>query len=179
MDETVEARLVCESRKGSRESFGELLDHYQKPVFNVAYRILSNYEDAKDVTQNVFLKAFESLQDFDSKHRFFSWIYRIAVNEAINLRKSRKRFEAVEESTAKERNTPENLLSETELSQVIQAALMSVGSEYRIVIVLKHFNDCSYRDIGEILEIPEKTVKSRLFTARNLLKDVLSRKGIL
>lgn len=179
MDETEDLKLVRESRQGSRESFERLLIRYEKPIFNAAYRVLHDYEDAKDVTQNVFLKAFENLEHFDPKHRFFSWIYRIALNESINLCKSRRRFEAAEDTRVEERNTPENLLSRTELGGVVQAALMSIGFEYRVVIVLRHFNDCSYQEISEILEIPEKTVKSRLFTARTLLRDILSKRGIL
>jgi RNA polymerase sigma-70 factor, ECF subfamily len=179
MDDIEDAKLVCESRQGNRESFERLLNRYEKPIFNAAYRVLHDYEDAKDVTQNVFLKAFENLEHFDSKYRFFSWIYRIAVNESINLCKSRRRLGAAEDTRVEERNTPENLLSRREQSGVVQAALMSLGFEYRMVIVLRHFNECSYREMSEILEISEKTVKSRLFTARGLLREILSEKGIL
>jgi len=179
MDDTEDLRLVRESRQGSRESFERLLIRYEKAVFNAAYRILHDYEDAKDVTQSVFLKAFENLEYFDPKHRFFSWIYRIALNESINLCKSRTRFEAAEDIGVEEQNTPEKVLSKTELSRVVETALLSLGFEYRVVIVLRHFNDCSYREMSEILEIPEKTVKSRLFTARALLRDILCRRGIL
>jgi len=179
MDDTEDLRLVRESRQGSRESFERLLIRYEKAVFNAAYRILHDYEDAKDVTQSVFLKAFENLEYFDPKHRFFSWIYRIALNESINLCKSKTRFEAAEDIGVEEQNTPEKVLSKTELSRVVETALLSLGFEYRVVIVLRHFNDCSYREMSEILEIPEKTVKSRLFTARALLRDILCRRGIL
>lgn len=179
MDDAEDARLVYESRQGSRESFERLLIRYEKPIFNAAYRVLHDYEDAKDVTQNVFLKAFENLERFDSKHRFFSWIYRIALNESINLCKSRRRWDAAEDTKVEERNTPEKLLSRKELSGVVQAALMSLEFEYRVVIVLRHFNDCSYQEMGEILEMEEKTVKSRLYTARTLLREILSGKGVL
>jgi len=179
MDDIEDAKLVFESRQGNRESFGRLLNRYEKPIFNAAYRVLHDYEDAKDITQNVFLKAFENLDQFDSKHRFFSWIYRIAVNESINLCQSRKPLGAAEDTRVEERNTPEKLLSRKELSAVIQAALMSLGFAYRMVIVLRHFSECSYREMSEILEIPEKTVKSRLFTARGLLREILSERGIL
>ena len=179
MDETEDLKLVSASRQGSRDSFERLIVRYEKAIFNAAYRILHDYEDAKDVTQNVFLKAFENLGNFNDKHRFFSWIYRIALNESINLCKSRRRFEGAEDIRLEESNTPERLLHKTELEGVVQAALMSLGFEYRVVIVLRHFNDCGYREISEILEIPEKTVKSRLFTARTLLREALSRRGLL
>jgi len=179
MDESDVVRLVSESQQGSKESFEKLLILYEKPVFNAAYRILNDYEDARDVTQNVFLKAYENLDRFNSKYRFFSWIYRITVNEAINARGAKRPLENIEDAKLKETSTPERVLSRSELNDVIQAALMSLGIDYRAVIVLRHFLDCSYSDIGEILEIPEKTVKSRLFTARSLLRKSLSRKGVL
>ena len=178
MDDNEDLKLVQESRQGSRESFERLLIRYEKAIFNAAYRILRDYEDAKDVTQNVFVKAFQNLDHFDAKHRFFSWIYRIALNESINLCKSRRRLETAEDTRVEE-NTPEKLMSRTELGGVVEAALMSLGFEYRVVIVLRHFNDCNYQEMSEILEIPEKTVKSRLFTARGLLRDILSQRGIL
>jgi RNA polymerase sigma-70 factor, ECF subfamily len=178
MDDNEDLKLVQESRQGSRESFERLLIRYEKAIFNAAYRILHDYEDAKDVTQNVFVKAFQNLEHFDPKHRFFSWIYRIALNESINLCKSRRRLEAAEDTRVEE-DTPEKLMRRTELGGVVEAALMSLGFEYRVVIVLRHFNDCNYQEMSEILEIPEKTVKSRLFTARTLLRQILSVKGVL
>ena len=178
MDDNEDLKLVQECRQGSRESFERLLIRYEKAIFNAAYRILHDYDDAKDVTQNVFLKAFQNLEHFDAKRRFFSWIYRIALNESINLCKSRRRFDAAEDTQVDE-NTPEKLMSRTELGGVVQAGLMSLGFEHRVVIVLRHFNDCNYQEMSEILEIPEKRVKSRLFTARALLRDILGKRGIL
>lgn len=179
MNDNEDLKLVQESRQGSRESFERLILRYEKSIFNAAYRILHDYEDAKDVTQNVFLKAFQNLEHFNAKCRFFSWIYRIALNESINLYKSRRRFNSHEDTRVEVGNTPENLLSRKEIGGVVEAALMSLAFDYRVVIVLRHFNDFSYQEIGEILETPEKTVKSRLFTARALLRDILCKRGIL
>lgn len=182
MDDSEDLRLVYESREGSRDSFERLLLRHERAIFNAAYRILRDYEDAKDVTQNVFLKAFQNLEHFNAKHRFFSWIYRIALNESINLCKSRRRFNDAndaEDTRSEVRNTPESLLSRKELGEAVQSALMSLEFEYRVLIVLRHFNHFSYQEMGEILELPEKTVKSRLFTARTLLRGILSGKGVL
>lgn len=179
MDESEVARLVLESRQGSAEAFEGLVSVYQKPIFNVAYRILNDYEDARDVTQNVFLKVYENLERYDKKYRFFSWIYRIAVNESVNLRAAKRSQENIDHAKIKESHTPEKALNQRELDESIQSALMSLGIDYRIVIVLRHFNHCSYKDMSEILEIPEKTVKSRLFTARSLLRESLSGMGVL
>ncbi len=179
MNDAEDMKLVLRAKQGDRESFEKLVVRYEKAIFNATYRVLHDYEDAKDVTQNVFLKAFENIAYFDGNYRFFSWIYRIAVNEAINFGKSRKRLVAGEDNRVEENNTPDKLLRRAELDKVVQASLMSLEFEYRVVIVLRHFNDCDYREISEILEIPEKTVKSRLFTARTLLRESLSKKGIL
>lgn len=178
MDDNEDLKLVSEARQGSRDSFERLLLRYERPIFNAAYRILHDYEDAKDVTQNVFLKAFQNLEQFNARHRFFSWVYRIALNESINLSKSRRRFNGAEDTGIEVRDTPENLLSRKELGELVQAALMSLEFEYRVLIVLRHFNHRSYQEMGEILELPEKTVKSRLFTARTLLREILSGKGV-
>ncbi|HLZ13652.1 MAG TPA: sigma-70 family RNA polymerase sigma factor [Candidatus Acidoferrum sp.] len=178
MDDNEDLKLVEEARQGSRASFERLIIRYERAIYNAAYRMVHDPEDAKDVAQNVFLKAFQNLERFDTKHRFFSWIYRIALNESINLCKSRRRFESAEDARVEE-NTPEKLLRRVELGDGVQAALLSLASEYRAVIVLRHFNDCNYEEMSEILEIPEKTVKSRLFTARALLRNVLTKRGML
>src|SRR5258708_13571018 len=109
MDDNEDLKLVEESRQGRRESFERLLIRYEKAIFNSAYRILHDYEDAKDVTQNVFLKAFQNLDRFDGKYRFFSWIYRISLNESINLCKSRRRLTPAEDTRVEE-ITPEYLI---------------------------------------------------------------------
>ena len=173
MDDAEDAALVHESLQGNRESFERLLNRYEKPIFNTAYRVLHDYEDAKDVTQNVFLKAFENLARFDSKYRFFSWICRIAINESINLCKRRKRFEGVENEISNNGDTPEHLLSRTELNGIVQAALMSLGFEYRVVVVLRHFNDYSYREMSEVLGITEGNVGVRLNRIRKQLAEML------
>jgi len=179
MDESQESQLVGEAIRGSRAAFAALLERYEKPVFNAAFRILGDFEDARDVTQSTFLKAYENLETFDEKYRFFSWIYRIAINEALNLRKTRDRLEVIEDLVAEEHDNPESAAYQTELNQSVHEGLMKLGLDYRMVIVLKHFNDFNYRDISEVLGIPEKTVKSRLFTARSILQEDLSKRGIL
>lgn len=179
MDENEDLQLVSEAQQGNRDSFERLLLRYEKPIYNAAFRMLRNSEDAKDVTQNVFLKAFQNLGNFDKKHRFFSWIYRIALNESINLAKTKGRFDGVEENSVEERRTPESLLRSKQLSEVVLAAVGALEFEYKAVIVLRHFQDCSYEEMSEILQLPEKTVKSRLFTARSLLRKILTGKGAI
>ena len=164
--------------KGDRQAFEELLVRYQKPVYNAAYRMLNNADDARDVTQTVFLKVFENLDQYDPSHRFFSWVYRIALNESINWLKKASRQQQLDHDTADSGDGPEQMASDAQLGEGMQAALMMIKSEYRAVIILKHVLGCSYVEIGDVLDIPEKTVKSRLYTARQLLQERLSEQGL-
>lgn len=177
MSKPDDTRLIERCIKGDRKAFETLLIQYEKPVFNAAYRMLNNKEDASDVTQTVFLKVYESLDSFDPSRRFFSWVYRIALNESINVLGKQKRLEPLQHEPADDDKSPEQEVASAELSAEIQAALMTVKTDYRTVVILKHFLGCSYMEISEVLEIPEKTVKSRLYSARQMLRDTLTRSG--
>jgi RNA polymerase sigma-70 factor (ECF subfamily) len=177
MSKPDDTRLIERCIKGDRKAFETLLIQYEKPVFNAAYRMLNNKEDASDVTQTVFLKVYESLDSFDPSRRFFSWVYRIALNESINVLGKQKRLEPLQHEPADDGKSPEQEVASAELSAEIQAALMTVNTDYRTVVILKHFLGCSYMEISEVLEIPEKTVKSRLYSARQMLRDTLTRSG--
>ncbi len=174
-----DAVLVTECMAGNERAFETLVRKYQKPIYNLALRVVRDPEDAEDIVQTVFIKAYEKLSSFDRSRQFFSWIYRIAVNESINFSKQRKRLEEYESGvTAVNSLTPEKSYHDQELSQRIGRAISLLKMDYRLVLVLKHYHDMSYQEIGDILQIPEKTVKSRLFTARQLLKEILEKEGI-
>jgi RNA polymerase sigma-70 factor (ECF subfamily) len=164
--------------KGDRQAFEGLLVKYEKPVYNAAFRMLHSPEDARDVTQTVFLKVYEHLDSYDPKYKFFSWIYRIALNESVNCLKKQSRLDALDNDPVSESDGPEEDTGNEQLESGIQAALMTIKPEYRTVIILKHFVDCSYQEISQILAIPEKKVKSRLYTGRQLLKDALDKRGL-
>jgi RNA polymerase sigma-70 factor (ECF subfamily) len=132
-----------------------------------------------DATQATFVKAYESLHLFDPSRRFFSWIYRILLNESLNTVKSRKRLSALDESITVEAKNPEERYDERETGRRVQAALMDLKTDHRVVIVLKHYQDMSYREMSEVIGVPEKTIKSRLFSARQQLKGILLRRGIV
>ena len=151
----------------------QLVSQYQRPVFNAAYRILGDMDDAADATQTVFLKVFEHIADYDQKHKFFSWVYRIAINESLNQVKKRRLQEPLDDGQASPWQGPAETLDTKRLCKRVQAALMLLNDDYRTVVVLKHISGCSYQQIGEILQLPEKTVKSRLYSARQLLKKTL------
>ena len=178
MSNNRDLELIEQCKRGDRQAFGQLLGEYERPVYNAAYRIVGNPDDAADVTQAVFLKVFERLEQYDPKYRFFSWIYRIAINESINhINRSRKQQPLDDNEIAQTRG-PEDMVQAGDVSRGIQDGLMGLQENYRVVVVLRHFSDCSYRQIGDILHIPEKTVKSRLYSARQIMKETLQAKGI-
>ena len=178
MGSETDRELIQNCMNGDRQAIEGLLAKYEKPVFNAAYRMLSNPEDARDVTQTVFLKVIENLASYNPQYRFFSWIYRIALNESINCLKKQNRLDALDREPEAPTENPEEATGSEQMSQAMQAALMTIKAEYRTVIVLKHFVDCSYNEISLILDIPEKKVKSRLYTGRQLLKDALTKHGM-
>ena len=174
MSNAADRELIENCMNGDRQAFEGLIVKYEKPVFNAAYRMLNSADDARDVTQTVFLKVYENFDKYDPSRRFFSWIYRITLNESINWLGKQGRLEPLMQEAADDGASPEQQVDSDNLRADVQAALMTIKSDYRSVVVLKHFLGCSYVEISQILEIPEKKVKSRLYTARQQLKDALS-----
>lgn len=174
-----DATLVTACLGGDNRAFETLVRRYYRPVYNVALRMLKSPEAAEDVAQTVFVRAYEKLDRYDPRHRFFSWVYRIAVNESINEAKKAKRTESYESGIgAAMTDTPLTEVAEYELAEAVGAAIMELSVDHRMVIVLRHYHDFSYREMSEILDIPEKTVRSRLFTARQRLKGILEGQGV-
>jgi RNA polymerase sigma-70 factor (ECF subfamily) len=171
-----DTELLQRFRKGDREAFAALVIRYQKPIYNAAYWVLRKSEDASDVTQTVFLKVVERLDDYDPQYKFFSWIYRIAVNESLNLLRRNGHEDELDDDTDFESpvgESPESRLGQLERSRRLQDALMQLSTNDRVVLTLRHFSECSYQEIAQVLEIDEKTVKSRLFDARQRLRAQL------
>jgi RNA polymerase sigma-70 factor (ECF subfamily) len=143
-------------------------------LFNLALRTVGDFDEAQDVTQSAFVKAYRHLASYDPHHRFFSWIYRITLNEALNVRSARRPHESIPDTLAA--SSPDALeeLDRQERLARLQAAIRALPDIYRRVVELRHRSELSYREIAEALDIPEKTVKSRLFTARRRLAESLA-----
>lgn len=171
--------LVERCRAGERNAFERLVVRYQKPVFNVALRMLRNRQDAMDVAQTTFLKAFEHLGDYDPAFRFYSWLYRIAINESLNALALRKPREELDGNAADETPGPDRAAEGDQALRAIEDALMHISPELRTVLVLRHIAQQSYHDMAEALDLPEKTVKSRLHSARERLRDHLRQSGAI
>jgi RNA polymerase sigma-70 factor (ECF subfamily) len=177
VDNDADQALVERCRKGDWSAFTELVIRYQRPIYNAAFWMLRRSEDAKDITQTVFLKVAERLDEYDPKFKFFSWIYRIAVNESLNLLRRSGREEALDDEVelpGPEGDDPEQRANDAEVARRIEGALMRMSTNDRMVLTLRHFSECSYQEIAEILNLDEKTVKSRLFEARQRLRDLLA-----
>lgn len=166
---------VCVARclGGDRSAFEPLVARYQRVLYTVALRLLGNPEDARDATQNAFVRAFERLSTYDQSRKFFSWMYRIAVNECLNAIRARRLGEELDDDLAIAPQLFERVAAR-ELHDRVQSALQRLTPEYREVVVLRHYGELSYEEIAVSLNLPVKTVKSRLFTARQRLADVLA-----
>ena len=179
--------LIEKAQKGDIEAFEALVSAYQKKVFNIAFRMIGNLEDASDVSQEVFVKVYKSMKDFRGQSSFSTWIYRITVNVCMDeLRKAKnKKVIYIDEDIRTDDGEmkreieddapgPESIIEGLELKQVVSDAINALLPDHRVVLVLRDIQDFSYEEISRILNIPQGTVKSRINRARLILKDVLT-----
>jgi RNA polymerase sigma-70 factor, ECF subfamily len=171
--------LIRQCLGGRVQAFGPLVDRYQTVLFNLALRMVNDVQDAEDITQTVFLKAYEKLDRYDPEYKFFSWLYRIAVNEALTFLKRRQPFMAMEGEYVSQADSPAEACERDDVSERVGDALLELSPEDRAIIILRHFQDFSYDEVAFVFEIPIVTVKSRLYTARQRLKGVLLTKGLM
>ena len=176
-DDTALIRRVLD---GDPAAFETIVRCYERLAFTVALRMLGDYEDARDATQNAFVKVYEKLDTYDPSHRFFSWMYRILVNECLNARRARRPMEPVDADRA-DRADPaerEDGVEAEERRRDVRAAILALPVPYREVIVLRHFAAMSYEEMSAALGVPAKTIKSRLHTARTRLAGALAIWGL-
>lgn len=174
-----DATLIKQCLEGNSGAFDGLVDRYQRPLYNTALRMTGDSEDARDITQEAFVKAYERLCDYRPEHKFFSWIYRILINDTLNFLKQRKQTQGLDAEIASHELLPDEEFDARRQSAQIERALRELSFEQRVVIVMRYFNDMSYMEMSTILSLPEKTVKSRLYSARQNLAALLSQTGAL
>lgn len=178
MSSVEDNELVRATLAGDRAGFDELVDRHQMAIYNMALRVTGNRDDALDVSQAAFLKAYDKLEQFKPAYRFFSWLYRIAMNEALDLVKRRQTLTELSPDIPAPAAGPEAECVGNQAGRRLQSALMELKPTYRAVVVLRHFHGLSYREIGAVVGAPERTVKSRLFTARQQLRTTLAGRGV-
>jgi RNA polymerase sigma-70 factor (ECF subfamily) len=175
LDQSVDdAAAVRRCLDGEPAAFEALVARYQHVMFNVALRTLGDYEDARDAAQNTFVKAFEKLGTYDRERRFFSWIYRILMNECLNLRRRPATRLLGESEGAVADRSDADAVETAERKRDVKRAILSLSPAYREVIVLRHFAALSYEEMSEAIGVPTKTVKSRLHSARQQLASELA-----
>jgi RNA polymerase sigma-70 factor (ECF subfamily) len=171
-----DAEWVAQCLRGDTSAFELLVAKHHKVVFNVALRMVGDYEEARDVTQATFAKAWEKLATFDPSHRFFSWLYRIMINHSLDLIERRRRQVPLDRELPSS-TRPDRDFEADERAEWVHKALARLPRASREVLVLRHFTELSYQEIAEALKVPEKTVKSRLFEARQKLGEILGAEG--
>ena len=182
-----EAGLVAQARLGDSAAFNGLAERYQRNIFRLAQNITQNREDAEDVLQETFLKAYEHLPDFHGDSKFYTWIVRIAVNEALMKLRKRKWDKTVwldepvetgEDTVAREvavwEDNPEQRYAKEELHEILDKAVNGLAPPYRTVFVLRDMEGLSTEETAEALELSVPAVKSRLLRARLQLRDKLT-----
>lgn len=184
-DNTVETdpdlRLLEQCRQGNTHAFESLFRKYQAYVFNIALGMLSNNEDAADITQETFLRLHRTLESFRGDSSFSTWLYRVTVNLCITelRRRGRNRFQFLddlehdEEAQLSEEHgpTPDEAIELEEERRVVHQVLRTLPPDYRAIMVLRHFQQLAYEEIAEVLGLTLSQVKTRLFRARKMFKD--------
>ncbi len=180
-----ETELLERARNGDSQAFGALVERYQRRVVGVAQAVVHNQDDAVELAQETFVRAYENLAKFESRSSFSTWLYRIAANLAIDFRRREGRHQVLRGDDAETeinrlpspRGDSYQETVRTELSQRINGALKELTPEHRAVILLREVEGLSYDEISDVLQVPRGTVMSRLHYARNHMRTILKDLG--
>ncbi len=179
--------LIASAIRGREDGFEELVRRYQKPITGYVFRIVGEYESALDVTQEVFIKVYNSLHRYSSEYKFSTWLYRIAHNAAIDhLRRNLINAQSLETENAdgtyqlqieSAGRSPEQDREISEWRTEIGEVVKRLPDAYKQLILLRHANDLSYDEIAEVTGLPLGTVKNRLFRAREMMRHIMIERG--
>ncbi|HNU06174.1 MAG TPA: sigma-70 family RNA polymerase sigma factor [Pyrinomonadaceae bacterium] len=179
--------LIARAIRGREDGFEELVRRYQRPITNYVFRMLNDYDASLDVTQEVFIKVYNSLGKYSSEYKFSTWLYRIAHNAAIDhIRRKSPNQQSIEAENGdgsyqlqieSPNPTPEQDRERSEWRTEIAAVVKCLPGAYRELILLRHSQDLSYDEIAEITNLPLGTVKNRLFRAREMMREIFLERG--
>ncbi len=177
MPEVADSIWISRCRQGDPSAFDAVFTRYERPVYLLALQILGDHEDALDALQNTFVKAFSRLAGYDGRRKFAPWLFRIARNECIDAVRHRQRaanrLRSAQRQPASASDDPSLLAERTEARERVWRAVRRLSIEHREIIVLREFHGLRYREIAEVLDIPQGTVMSRLAAARKSLRALL------
>ena len=176
-----DVQLVRASQQGDQEAFAVLVQRHQRHIFNLSWRMLQDDEDAGEITQEIFLAAWQGLPAFRGEARFSTWLHRIAYRCCLQQLERRKRERSLHSAIQAEQHLEgvhqekqvEDILEQRDQQAIVREQLELLPARYRIVLILRHFQEMTYEEIADILSLPVGTVKTHLFRARNLLKERL------
>lgn len=183
--EFVEKRLVERAKRGDRDAFAELIEMYKDKIFQVAFRMVGNRQEAEDIAQETFLRVYANLNSYDSSYKFSTWIYRIATNLCIDRGRKKKADFSLDEETdgtngldwhsrlSSNEKSPEEKLVTKELQETVQDALSELAPKYRSIMILRYIEDLSLQEISEVLKLPITTIKTRIHRGREALRGKL------
>jgi len=171
--------LIQKVQQGDPGAFAPLMRKYESPIKNSMFHILGDADSTSDITQEAFITTFEKIHQYNPDYRFFSWVYRIAFNKALNRVSHRKHREpCLDENMESSEPGPYAEVEARERDDLIHQAMATLVFKYRILLRLRHFLDFSYSEIASVTDLPVSTVRSRLHTARVLMKKELKRIGV-
>lgn len=182
-----DADLIVKAIDGREEGFEELVRRYQRPIVGYIYRMLSDYDASLDVSQEVFIKVYKSLDKYSSEYKFSTWLYRIAHNATIDhIRRNSQNLQSLETESddgayqmqlESSLPTPEQNQERKEWKSEIESVVKCLPSAYRQLILLRHTQELSYDEIAEVTNLPLGTVKNRLFRAREMMREIFIERG--
>lgn len=182
-----DGELIVKAIDGREESFEELVRRYQRPITNYVYRMIGNYDASLDVTQEIFIKVYNSMARYSAEYKFSTWLYKISHNAAIDhLRRNSNHEQSLEVENEdgtfqvqyeSKRLSPEQEREWSEWREEIETVVKRLPSGYRELILLRHSNDLSYDEIADVTNLPLGTVKNRLFRAREMMREIFIERG--
>lgn len=182
-----DSELALRAQQGDEPAFAELLSRYEQRVYNLCFRLCRNHADALDVAQTAYVKAWQALPRYESRAGFFTWLYRIAVNQALSQRRARRGKVAARLGTGEMgdepggvpepavNDDPSRRMELEEMQRQLETALAALDDEFRAPVVLRDIEELDYSTIAEILDVPVGTVKSRIFRGRSMLRELLTK----
>ncbi len=179
-DEIYAKQLIARIKKGNQEAFGELVQRYNRQVAALAYKMVSNYDEAADVAQIVFVKMYDNVWRFDASKKFYSWLYRITVNASIDYMRKHKRhrhepLEDFHETTDSSTTDPESSYRRSQISRFVEQAANSLSEKQRSVFVLRDIEGCDIDEVASCMNVSEATVRWYLHRARTKIRKELRR----